>query len=95
MLVTKKIVFILLIAFLATQQTYAEKKKEDKAKTLSGISIIGNKDAPKSLYIVPWRSSDLGLETDLNSSLLNEGLHPVDKDVFIRELNFYEISTNK
>ena len=91
----KKISFILFFTLLATQQSYAEKKKEDKAKTLSGISIIGNKDAPKSLYIVPWRSSDLGLETDLNSSLLNEGLHPVDKDVFIRELNFYEISKDK
>lgn len=74
---------------------HAEKKKNDEAKTLSGISIIGNKDTPKSLYIVPWRSSDLGIETDLNSSLLNEGMHPVDKDVFIRELNFYELSTVK
>ena len=74
---------------------YAEKNKKDEAKTLSGISIIGNKDTPKSLYIVPWRSSDLGIETDLNSSLLNEGMHPVDKDVFIRELNFYELSTVK
>jgi hypothetical protein len=75
--------------------SYAEKKKKVEVKSLSGISIIGNKDAPKSLYIVPWRSSELGIETDLNSSLLNEGIHPVDKDVFIRELNFYEISTNK
>lgn len=75
--------------------SHAEKKKKDDAKTLSGISIIGNKDAPKSLYIVPWRSSELGIESDLNSSLLNEGMHPVDKDVFVRELNFYEISTVK
>ncbi|MDH5660019.1 MAG: hypothetical protein OEY65_03405 [Gammaproteobacteria bacterium] len=75
--------------------SYAEKKQKVEVKSLSGISIIGNKDAPKSLYIVPWRSSELGIETDLNSSLLNEGIHPVDKDVFIRELNFYEISTNK
>lgn len=80
---------------MLNQISYAEKRKPDNAKTLSGISIIGNKDAPKSLYIVPWRSSELGLESDLNSSLLNEGLHPVDKDVFIRELNFYEISIDK
>lgn len=85
----------MLLSFLLTQLSYAEKKKTHGAKTLSGISIIGNKDAPKSLYIVPWRSSELGFETDLNSSLLNEGMHPVDKDVFIRELNFYEISTVK
>jgi hypothetical protein len=90
-----KIVLITLLSLVINQMSYAEKKKIDNAKTLSGISIIGNKDTPKSLYIVPWRSSDLGLETDLNSSLLNEGLHPVDKDVFIRELNFYEISIDK
>lgn len=95
MLLFNKIVLITLLSLVINQVSYAEKKKKDNAKTLSGISIIGNKDTPKSLYIVPWRSSDIGLETDLNSSLLNEGLHPVDKDVFIRELNFYEISTNK
>lgn len=67
----------------------------EEVKSLSGISIIGNKDAPKSLYIVPWRSAELGMETDLNSSLLNEGVQPVDRDVFLRELNFYEISSVK
>lgn len=67
----------------------------EEVKSLSGISIIGNKDAPKSLYIVPWRSAEIGMETDLNSNLLNEGMQPVDKDVFIRELNYYEISNSK
>jgi len=67
----------------------------EEVKSLSGISIIGNKDAPKSLYIVPWRSAELGMKTDLSSNLLNEGMHPVDKDVFIRELDFYEISQQK
>lgn len=86
---------ILLLSVSMSSISYAEKKKVEKAKALSGISIIGNKDAPKSLYIVPWRSSELGIETDLSSSLLNEGIHPVDKDVFIRELNFYEISKTK
>ena len=34
---------------------------DDEAKALSGISIVGNKEAPKALYIVPWKSSELGL----------------------------------
>jgi len=89
------VILVLLVSLSMSNLSYAEKKKKDDAKTLSGISIIGNKDAPKSLYIVPWRSSELGFESDLNSSLLNEGMHPVDKDVFERELNFYEISTVK
>jgi len=57
------------------------------------MSIIGNDEAPKSLYIVPWKSSELGVETGLASSLLNEKLKPVDKDVFDRELEFYSVTT--
>ncbi|MCK4865600.1 MAG: hypothetical protein KAT06_09225 [Gammaproteobacteria bacterium] len=91
----RNFILILFLSLTISSVSYAEKKKKIEVKSLSGISIIGNKDAPKSLYIVPWRSSELGIETDLNSSLLNEGIHPVDKDVFIRELNFYEISTVK
>ena len=65
------------------------KPKEEEAKTLSGISIVGNKEAPKSLFIVPWKSSELAVETGLSSKLLNEKLDAVDKEVFERELDFY------
>ena len=67
-------------------------KAKDEAKELSGISIVGNKEAPKSLFIVPWKSSELGVETGLASSLLNEDLKPVDKEVFERELDYYSIT---
>jgi len=36
-----------------------EKKVDSKVKELSGISIIGNQEAPKSLYIVPWQNSEV------------------------------------
>jgi hypothetical protein len=62
------------------------------AKALSGMSIVGNQEAPKSLYIVPWKTSEIGRETRLTPGLLDEGMKPVDKDVFMRELDFYEIS---
>lgn len=83
-------ILFLLVMFIPVVSLQSE-----EVKSLSGISIIGNKDAPKSLYIVPWRSAELGMETDLSSNLLNEGMHPVDKDVFLRELDFYEISQQK
>ena len=69
-------------------------KKGSETKELSGMSIVGNDEAPKSLYIVPWKSSEIGLETDL-SMALNEKDAPVDRDVFKRKLEFYEISNNK
>ena len=62
------------------------------AKELSGMSIVGNDEAPKSLYIVPWKSSELGRETNMDM-MLNEGDIPVDKDVFRRQLEFYKLST--
>jgi hypothetical protein len=65
---------------------------EDDVKELSGISIIGNKEAPKSLYIVPWKNSEVGVETSLKSGLLDESSRLIDKEVFLRELEFYELT---
>jgi len=69
-------------------------EKQSDAKELSGMSIVGNDDAPKSLYIVPWKSSEVGVETSLKT-MLNEGDVPVDRDVFKRQLGFYKASTSK
>ena len=66
--------------------------EQEEAKELSGISIVGNEEAPKSLYIVPWKASDVGNQAEFNSTLLNDGMVPVDKEVFMRELRFFEIS---
>lgn len=63
-------------------------------KTLSGMSILGNEEAPKSLVIIPWKSSELGDDIDL-SDTLDDRARPVDKEVFLRELRFYEIRSGK
>ena len=65
---------------------------EEDVKELSGISIIGNKEAPKSLYIVPWKNSEVGVETSLTSGLLDESNRLIDKEVFLRELEFYGLT---
>jgi hypothetical protein len=82
---------ILFTAAVAMAQDADTDQKQD-AKEMSGMSIVGNDEAPKSLYIVPWRSSEIGVETILNT-LLNEGDVPVDREVFKRQLEFYQIST--
>ena len=64
---------------------------EPGAKTLRGMSVLGNNEAPMSLFIVPWKSSELGVETNLNRTL-NEHDVPVDRDVFMREIDFYQVS---
>jgi hypothetical protein len=60
---------------------------------MSGISILGNEDAPKSLVIVPWKSSQLA-DMPSVSRLLDSATQPVDKDVFMRELSYYEFKTS-
>ncbi len=62
----------------------------DQPKTMSGMSILGNEEAPKSLVIIPWKSSEIGDDISL-ADTLDDRAHPVDKEVFLRELNFYAI----
>ena len=63
-------------------------------KALSGMSVLGNNEAPKSLVIVPWKSSELGEGLGIEN-LLDERARPVDKEVFKRELSYYRLRTSK
>jgi hypothetical protein len=78
----------------AADAVKAEQAKQgdgiESPKTLSGMSILGNEEAPKSLVIIPWKSSELGDDISL-SDTLDDRARPVDKEVFLRELSFYEI----
>ena len=60
------------------------------SKTLSGISILGNQEAPKALVIVPWKSSEIGDPLGLAENL-DDSRRPVDREVFMRELDYYDI----
>jgi hypothetical protein len=79
------------------QAENAQSKPEEGAKLTSvpdakalGMSILGNQDAPKSLVIVPWKSSELGDSPGI-SPILDDSRQPVDKEVFMRALRYYEI----
>jgi hypothetical protein len=53
--------------------------------------VIGNRELPKVLYIVPWKKADLGdLPGQPFNSLLDEALTPIDRDVFRREVTYYD-----
>jgi hypothetical protein len=58
---------------------------------LDATQITGNRELPKVLYIVPWRSAELGdLVGRPVNSLLDEVLEPVDRDVFRRQNRYFE-----
>jgi hypothetical protein len=75
---------------LTSTSVLAEDGAESGDKQLSGMSIVGDHESPKSLVIVPWKSSELAARLDV-SRLLDDGLQPVDKEVFMRELEYYQI----
>lgn len=58
---------------------------------LGTTSITGNQELPKVMYVVPWKKAELG---DLSGrparSLIDEILAPVDRDVFRREVGYFE-----
>ena len=60
---------------------------------LSGLSIVGNDETPKELVIVPWKSSQLADAPGI-SRLLDDSTQPVDKDVFMRELEYYGLKSD-
>ena len=58
---------------------------------LGRTEITGNQELPKVLYIVPWQKSDPGdLTGKPVNSLLDEVLAPLDREEFIRQVEYYD-----
>jgi hypothetical protein len=83
------------------EEKAAEPQADNDAKLKSvpggqalGMSVLGNEETPKSLVIVPWKSSEVGRATGI-SPMLDDSRQPVDKEVFMRELRYYEIRSEK
>jgi len=63
-------------------------RAEDRAD-LERTQIIGNRELPKVLYIVPWKKPLPGeLAGRPTVSVLDEVLAPVDRDVFRRQMQY-------
>ena len=80
-------VFNFLLSLSAMAQDHADIEKSQ---------IIGNRELPKVLYIVPWKKPMPG---DLSGrpleSVLDEALAPLDKDVFKRQVQYAQPAEQK
>jgi hypothetical protein len=78
----KRLVPIVLVA-LATNAIAQDRAEIDTAK------IVGNRELPKVLYIVPWKKPVPGQLTGKPvASVLDEVLAPVDREVFRRQVAY-------
>jgi len=58
---------------------------------LESTSIRGNQELPRVLYIVPWKDPALGdISGKPVNSLIDEVLAPLDRDVFLRQTNYFD-----
>ena len=80
---------ILALAVLSASAFAQDRADIDRSR------IIGNRELPKVLYIVPWKKP---LPGDLSgrpvASVLDEALAPIDRDVFRRQVQ-YDAQTRK
>ena len=76
------------IALLLAGLCAAAAQAQDRVD-LDRTQIIGNRELPKVLYIVPWKKP---LPSELSgrppASVLDEALAPVDRDVFRRQVSY-------
>jgi hypothetical protein len=81
---------IAIATFLGATATAAAAPDASEQRRLQGMDVIGNRELPKALYIVPWQSAELGESMpSAASGLFNEGLGPLDPEVFRRELDYH------
>ncbi len=85
-----RILTIILFLILAPSVFAQDHADIDKSQ------IIGNRELPKVLYIVPWKKPMPG---DLSGrpleSVLDEALAPLDKDVFKRQVQYAQPADDK
>ncbi|MGB7934410.1 MAG: hypothetical protein WCH04_19740 [Gammaproteobacteria bacterium] len=63
----------------------------DESLELEGTTITGNRELPKALHIVPWKTAVPGeLAGRPMQSLVDEIMAPVDRDVMRRELEYFD-----
>ncbi|WP_374674761.1 hypothetical protein [Ideonella sp.] len=78
-----------LVSLAALACLAAPARAQDRIDIERGAQIIGNRELPKVLYIVPWKKPLPGeMSGRPTVSVLDEALAPVDREVFRRQLQY-------
>ncbi|WP_020650065.1 hypothetical protein [Solimonas variicoloris] len=56
-----------------------------------GTTIFGERESPIGLYIMPWRDARAEKDIDRPARLLQEKPVPIDRVVFNRQVEYYEV----
>ena len=81
-----------LTALSGTNLTFADNDPATGIKEMQGISIKADKEAPKSLVIVPWHDAEHQQNTSLSSGLVDDSLQAIDQNALQQQLRLHELS---
>jgi len=60
--------------------------------TMDSLQVIGNKEMPNILYILPWQAAQLPTMVELPlSGLIQDALQPVDRESILRRRYYQEV----
>ena len=63
---------------------------------MEGAEIKGNRELPKVLYVVPWKSVErFQIESPPIISIMEQKLTPIDRASFRRKINYHEAIFSK
>lgn len=82
-----KACLIFMLLHSASLNVYAEEKI-----TMDSLQVIGNKEMPNILYILPWQTAQLPTMVELPlSGLIQDALQPVDRESILRRKYYQEV----
>jgi hypothetical protein len=85
MILNRKSLLVASATFACVSLAHAQDRAD-----IDRTQIIGNRELPKVLYIVPWKKPLPGeLAGRPLASVLDEALAPIDRDVFRRQVNYH------
>ena len=86
---SRSCVCVLLVA-IAVSFAVPESLAQDKLE-MQGTRIIGNKELPNMLYIVPWKSiKPVEIQPPEIESVMHEPLQPLDRATLRRQLLYHD-----
>ena len=82
---------ILISIFLGLLVVAGEALSADRLE-LEDTAIIGSRELPKVLYVVPWKASRMGTLAGVSEKgSFKDSMTVLDRDIFLRELKYFDV----
>ena len=87
----RKLSLQILVVFAISGTAQAQEKLQ-----MDGTKIIGNKELPKVLYIVPWKSVErFDIKAPPIVSIMDQKLSPIERAAFKRKIHYHDAIFSK